>query len=286
MTVMDRARRSNREAKKKARQATRHPALEAAARLGFLVRGAIFTTMGVLAVGMATGRSGATDPRGSLKLMTSLLGDPWERLVLIAIAVGLAGFALWYYLRTVVDPLGRTGEAKSWMHRLGFLARALAYSALLLFSLQLFLGIQGESEEQTLRRVISIALTNPLGPWLIAAAGLLSVAVGVVQIGRGVRRQAPQDLRKQEMAEEERVVAGNLGRIGSGARGVVFGVVGWFVVQSAIWRDPEQAKGIDSALATLATQTAGRFLLGLVGLGLVALGLYSAACARWLRRPV
>lgn len=278
------AHRAERAAEEKAEEAAANPAVEAAARLGFVVRAAIFATMGVLALGLMLGRSGPTDPRGSLKLFSGMLGDPWGRLLLVAVAVGLAGFSLWYFLRVFADPLGRSGGGKGWMRRLGFLGRGAAYGALLLFSIQLALGGGGEDEETVVRRVVSAVLEHPLGPWLIAGCGLAAAAAGVVQFSRAVRRSPRQDLAKQEMSKEERAAAENLGRFGAVARGMIFVLLGWFAIQAAVWRDPEQARGVSGALAALAAQPAGRFLLGAVGVGLIALALYCLACARWLRQ--
>jgi hypothetical protein len=74
-----------------------------------------------------------------------------------------------------------------------------------------------------------------------------------------------------------------VGRIGMAARGVVFVMLGFFVLQAALHVDPKQAKGLDGALATLAAQPFGPWLLGAVALGLVAFGAYSVLCARGIR---
>jgi hypothetical protein len=67
------------------------------------------------------------------------------------------------------------------------------------------------------------------------------------------------------------------------ARGVIFLVIGWFVVQAGIHHDPAQAQGFGGAFVFLLAQPFGRILLGIVALGFVALGIHSFACARWVR---
>ena len=64
------------------------------------------------------------------------------------------------------------------------------------------------------------------------------------------------------------------------ARGAVFVTIGIFLVVAAEAR-PGQAKGIDSALVTLARTPLGPWLLGVVALGLVLFGVYSCCEARW-----
>ena len=74
-----------------------------------------------------------------------------------------------------------------------------------------------------------------------------------------------------------------LGVIGHLARMVAFGLIGTFVLKAAIDYAPSKAVGLDGALAKLAHQTYGPFLLGLVAAGLVAFGLYSITDARYRR---
>jgi hypothetical protein len=85
------------------------------------------------------------------------------------------------------------------------------------------------------------------------------------------------------MSDSTRTLAIRLGRFGMFARGVIFVVIGWFVVQAGIHNDPAQAQGFGGAFAFLLAQPFGRVLLGVIALGFVALGLHSFACARWIR---
>jgi type IV secretory pathway VirB2 component (pilin) len=65
------------------------------------------------------------------------------------------------------------------------------------------------------------------------------------------------------------------------ARGAVFVTVGVFLVVAAVEAKPGQAKGIDSALRTLAHTPLGPWLLAVVAVGLVLFGAFSCCEARW-----
>ena len=65
--------------------------------------------------------------------------------------------------------------------------------------------------------------------------------------------------------------------------GIVFGVVGTFLVRAALEYDPQEARGLGGALQTLAQQPLGPWLLGAVALGLVAYGLFMLSVARYRR---
>jgi type IV secretory pathway VirB2 component (pilin) len=73
------------------------------------------------------------------------------------------------------------------------------------------------------------------------------------------------------------------GRCGYAALGVVFSIIGIFLIVAAFQHNPYQAKGLDSALQTLVHQPFGPILLGIVALGLIAYGIYSFVEARYRR---
>ena len=74
-----------------------------------------------------------------------------------------------------------------------------------------------------------------------------------------------------------------LGRFGTVARGITFGLIGIFLMISAVRADPSQAQGIDGALLKLAQLPYGPWLLGVVAVGLMAFGIYSMTGALWFR---
>jgi hypothetical protein len=83
------------------------------------------------------------------------------------------------------------------------------------------------------------------------------------------------------MSELEDTAFTFLGVVGHLARGVVFGLIGVFLVRAAWQYDPEEAIGLDGALAKVLRADYGDTLLGLVAAGLAAYGVYCFAEARY-----
>jgi hypothetical protein len=257
------------------------PALRLLERLGYAARAALYAVMGLLALGYALNFGGGetTDLSGSLVF---LIGNPFEKVVLIVMAIGLAAYSLWGFIRAIYDPLHRGSDASGYMARLGFVTSALSYAAIVIFALQILLGSGGASGDSTQKTVASI-LTHPGGGWVTVAIGLVAIGVGLGQFLEAYRAQFAHDLKGTEMSETARNRAIALGRFGMFARGVVFLVIGWFLVQAGLHHDAGQVQGFGGAFAFLLGQPFGRVLLGIVALGFVALGLHSFACARWIR---
>src|SRR5579864_7785267 len=89
-----------------AKRAAANPALELLERLGYVVRGALYAVMGLLALKIVLSVAGgkATDLTGSLVVMAS---NPFGKFVLIIVAIGLTAYSLWGFTRAIYDPLNR-----------------------------------------------------------------------------------------------------------------------------------------------------------------------------------
>ena len=263
------------------KRAAANPVVELLERLGYVARGALYAVMGLLALGIAVGVGGGqtTDLSGSLVF---LIGNPLGKVVLIAFAIGLAAYSLWGFIRAIFDPLHRGSDASGYLARLGFVTSALSYGAIVIFALQILGGSSAASGDSTQKTIASI-LTHPAGGWVTAIIGVAAILVGLGQFLEAYRATFAKDLKGAEMSASERDVVVKLGRFGMFARGVIFLVIGWFLVQAGLHHDASQVQGFGGAFQFLLGQPFGRVLLGIVALGFVALGLHSFACARWIR---
>jgi hypothetical protein len=263
------------------KRAAGSPLLRLLERLGYATRGALYTAMGFLALGTAlrVGGGQATDLSGSLLF---LIANPYGKFVLITMAVGLAAYSVWGFIRAIYDPLHRGSDASGYMARLGFVTSALSYAAIVILALQILAGSGGSSGDGTQKTIASI-LNHPGGGPLTIVVGLIAIGVGFGQFLEAYRADFARDLKGAEMSESERTFVIRLGRFGMFARGVTFLVIGWFIVQAGLHHDPGQVQGFGGAFVFLLGQPFGRVLLGIVALGFVALGLHSFACARWIR---
>jgi len=262
------------------KRAAGNPVLQLLERLGYAVRGALYAVMGLLALGIAlrVGIGQTTDLSGSLVF---LAGNPFGKLVLVVAAIGLTAYSLWGFTRAFYDPLRRGSDAGGYAARLGFISSAVSYAAIVFFSLQLLAG-SGTAGDSTQKTIASI-LVHPGGGSLTVLIGIVAIVVGLGQFLEAYRATFKADLKSADMSSTERDTAIKLGRFGMFSRGVIFLVIGWFIVQAGIHHDASQVQGFGGAFMYLLGQPFGRLLLSFIALGFVALGLHSFACARWIR---
>jgi hypothetical protein len=266
------------EAKGAAETVGRSTAFEALARAGFVARGAIYAIIGILAVKVALGAGGkTTNQTGALK---TIAHQPFGKVLLVATAVGLAGYALWRLIHAV---LGHGPEkADSAMDRVAALGSGVAYAVICAIAVGILLG-SGSSSSGSPRKPAAGVLGWPGGTWIVGVAGAVLIGVALYQVYRGLSHAFLDDSKTGEMSPAVRRWITWIGTFGHLARGVVFGLVAVFLIKAAVDYNPSNAVGLDGALAKLANQPYGSWLLGIVAAGLIAFAGYSLSDARYRR---
>jgi hypothetical protein len=256
----------------------RTPQLEWLARAGLTARGLVYVIIGVLAVKLALGDGGkATNQQGALQTIAK---QPFGKVLLVLVAIGLAGYAIWRLLRAAIGhgPEGRD-DAKD---RVSGLVSGIAYAALCATAVKIVAGSGGGNGGHPDKAAGGV-LDWPAGTWLVAIAGLIVVGVGLDQGRKGIKRDFLEDSKTEEMSHRVRKAFTALGVFGHLARMVVFALIGWFLIKAALDYDPHKAVGLDGALAKLSQASFGPVALGLVAAGLIGFGVYSIADARYRR---
>src|SRR5918992_5312417 len=144
--------------------------VEHLARLGYASKAVIYAIVGVLAILTVANRGGRiTDTGGALRVV---LTQPFGRALLIVLACGLCGYALWRLLDAFRDP-DRDGTSPGGLVvRLGNAARGVVYGALGLEAFRLVRGSarsNGDEAELWAARLLDI----PLGEILIGIGGVV-----------------------------------------------------------------------------------------------------------------
>lgn len=276
--TMNTVEQAGRQAGQAAAGAIRSPWVERLARLGYAARGIVYALVGILAVQAAFGGRGqTTDSRGAIQKIAQE-----STALLWLVALGLFGYALWKVIQGVLDPEGKGSDAKGWIQRGAMVVSGLLYGGLAWAAVKMATG-NGGSGGGGSQGFTAEMMAKPFGRWLVALAGLAVIVYAVYEMYKGWTEKFKRKLKMGEMEPEEQKIATWTGKAGLLARGIVFILSGWFLVQAALRFDPSQARGLSGALDTLASQPFGPWLLGLVALGLVAFGAYSILQARYRR---
>lgn len=268
------------QARSAGRSAQHSTAFEALTRIGFVARGVIYATIGLLAIQVAMHSSNkATDQRGA---METIQKQPLGHWLLIAIAIGLGGYALWRFVQATIGHGPEGGGDNSTMGRIIAAASGFAYAGMCALAVSILLGAASQTSSSPHKSTAGV-LDWPGGQWLVGAAGVIFIGVALYQGYKGVTKKFLQEDKTDEMGPTTKRWITGIGVIGHLARMVAFGLIGIFLLKAAIDYAPSKAVGLDGALGKIAHQTYGPFLLAAVAIGLIAFGLYSITDARYRR---
>jgi len=245
------------------------------ARVGLAARGLTYLIIASIAAQIAVGgTSQSADQHGALEDVAS---RPFGRLLLIAMAVGFAAYALWRWsVAAVGGPDTAAGSAvKAWAQRGGALAMGLVYAGLCVSTILVVTGRPTSSGTQQQQGATARLLALPAGRALVFVIGAGVIIGGCIVTWRALARKFEKNLATAKMGPRIRPAAIGLGIAGNGAGGVVLVLVGIFLIQAAATNNARASKGLDQTLRTVAHAPFGPALLLIVTAGLVAYGLYS-----------
>lgn len=269
--------------KREGRKAATSPEMTLLARVGYAAKGSVYLIIGGLSAKVALGDGGSTtDRNGALR---AIYEQPFGKFLLVVVTIGLVGYALWSLIQAVVDPERQGTDVKGIATRVGYGVVGLSYAALAVAAAQLVIGTGngGKSSNTTTKDWTARLLALPFGPFLVVLVGLVVIAVAFFLFYRAYKADFKKSLALGTVSSEVRQGIITLGRGGYAALGVVFGIVGVFLIVAAVRNKASAAKGLGGALHELSQQPYGHVVLGIVALGLIAYGLFSLAQARYRR---
>jgi hypothetical protein len=254
--------------------------MEKLARFGYATKGIVYFVVGLLAAQAAFTTGGRTIDTGGA--LVTIVSQPFGKFLLVLITVGLIGYILWRTVQAVFDPehTGEETDAKQLVQRIGYGFSAIAYTGLALTAVKLIMGT-GNTNGSATQDWTARFMKQPFGQWLVGLAGLVVIAVGISYLYQAYKAEFQHHLKLYQMSKAEQQWAKGLGQLGMASRGIVFGVIGLFLALAALHSNANEVRGLGGALATLARQPFGSWILGTVALGLIAYSVYCLVEARY-----
>lgn len=252
------------------------------ARLGFAARGLVYLLVGWFAVDAAIRGGKIADNQGA---MGSLADETLGTVILAIVAAGLLGYAVWRLTEAIADPERIMRDARGAVKRVGHVVSGVAHLILAWTAARLALhpatGSAGRSPgDESARDWTAWLLSVPLGRFLVAAVAIGVLVAAFLQAKKAWKGDFVEELHNDTSLPG---YVCTMGRLGYGARAVVFTIIGGFFAVAAWQAHATEAGGMADALAMLQDQPGGKWLLAATGVGLGLFGLYSFVEARFRR---
>jgi hypothetical protein len=252
--------------------ASRSPWVERLGTMGFTAKGVLYLVIAAIAgsVGLGGGEASQTGAIEQLGQQT------YGTVILVLLAVGLAGYALLRLVHVVVDPSGESG-AKGAAMRASYLVRAVVYGGLTWVTVRALTGSGGGGGNRE-QQVTATVLEWPFGPWLVGGAAVVLAVVALYQLKKAFTRDFMDQLHATGTARTVTVWAGT---IGHAARALLFGTIAVLLGRAALQSDASESGGLSQAFQELSSTPAGTSLLTATAIGVAGYGVWCLAMAAW-----
>ena len=189
------------------------PWLEGLGRFGYAAKGVVYLIVGGLAVQAALGQRGqTTDQQGA---MARIIEAPFGRWMLVVLAVGLLGYALWQAVRAALDTEHKGTDAKGLFGRAIYAGMAIIYAGLALSALRMVMGVGGgQGSTEKTQGWTTWLMSQPFGVWLVGLVGAAIVANGLFQLYRACKSNLTDDLNLTDVSADHREWITRIGRAG------------------------------------------------------------------------
>lgn len=257
---------------------------EMACRAGYVARGAVYLSVGVIALLAAIDLTPRAE--GSLGALEAWADWPFGIALLWTAGLGLYGFTGWRLLQSVFDADRQGRSAKALAARAGQALSGLVYGGLAIsvFGLLDTLEDLGEVDDRAAtQESVAKLMAMPGGELMVMAAGAFVVGAGIGAIVQALGRDLCKPL---GCDRDTRRWAAWLGRIGYFGRGLAFLPGGGFLLLAGLHARSDEARGMGGALQWVEQVPFGGALLALIAIGLIAFGLFALVEARYRRMNV
>lgn len=260
-----------------ARQAVHSRPMRALTRFGFIAYGVLHALVGWLALQIAWGGSHREGSQSGA--FRALAAQPLGRVLLFALAVGLAALAVWQAVAAAAGHAGEKGRRRT-VERLMSAGRTVVYAVLAWTAFRIVAGA-GASSAQKQESATATLVSSTGGRWLVGGVGVAVIGFGVGMAVFGLLGKFERKLERARMSPSAERTVHTLGTAGYIAKGVAFAIVGALLILAAVHHDPSRSRGLDAALRTLAAQPFGPWLLSVVALGFLAFGAFCLFQSRY-----
>lgn len=221
----------------------------------------------------------APNQQGALALIARA---PLGRAALVVLCAGLLAYSVWKLTQGIFGRGPEGGGDSQLMDRLASLGGGAAYLVFFALAVRVLSGSAGNASGEPEHAAAGV-LGWPGGRLIVGFGGGLLIVISLYQIFDAVRGDFADEDKTHEMGTRERRLFMLLGYVGLTARALVFALVGYFLIRTAVDVDPGSAVGIDGVLARLHHQPYGPWILGFVALGLIIFAAFSLLEARYRR---
>ncbi len=243
-------------------------------RIGLVAKGIVYIAMGALAFMAAFEWAGHDEKEASRNGVFEWLQDTGGNFLLIVISVGLACYCIWRFVQAFTD------KTKKGRERLRYFFSGLAYSSVAFTAAGLALH-KNKDDGDSNQHWVSEALSNSYGEIIVGIGALIFVAIGIYQLHYGLSGKYKKHIEGLNLQDEKAKLLLKFGKIGYVSRGLVWLLLSFLLARAAWFSKASEAGDTGKAFRLVENETYGSYILGAIGLGVIAYGIFNFVRARY-----
>lgn len=246
-------------------------------QFGFYSKGIVYSLIGILAALVAFNLGG--DIKDTAGIADYLYDLPGGVVLTAIIALGLVAHGLWRFYEAAVDPHAEADKTRIGP-RIQFAYSGFFYAAIGFSFAKPLLNISSSSEGESQQAALAMLLEKDWGIWAVWILAIGMAGNAIWQFYLGISGEFMIQIDENPDSKNEYNLVKRSGRYGYVARGVVFGVISYFLVRVSLAQNANELEDTEGAFQYLLNLPYGSFLMGAVALGMLGFGIFCIMVAR------
>ncbi len=250
--------------------------IERIRKIGIITKGFVYVLIGLLTLLAAMNIGGKV--AGKNGVISFLQDQVFGNIILILLAVGLFGYAIWRIYSGLMDAKNEGKDKVGTVKRVGYVISGVIYG---LLGVSVFYSVIGNSGNgDTKESAANFLLNQSYGQILMVAVALIMLGVGVYQFYKGISMKFLEDIDIRKNIESREALEKS-GMIGFIARGFSFAIFAYFAFRAAMQDNANAVEGVEGMFNFIQGFKMGDVLMGIMAIGLLCYGVYQYFLARY-----
>lgn len=215
---------------------------------GSMSTGIVYTGIGVVAIlSFLKIKHGGADEGSLLVFLYQFFAG---KIVVWLILTGMVSFICWRGYETIKDPYGYGRDARGVLKRNLIALSALADALIAYSAIRTIFGISGSletGEPEAERTLAARVLQSSWGQELLVMCGIILLFTALAQMGYMIGRNYQERIDIHRMKKWKQNSIHVLAWAGHSARGIILGIIGFFVLKAGISGNARQIVNTDKA---------------------------------------
>jgi hypothetical protein len=241
---------------------------------GCVTTGLIYASVGVIALlSFFKIRHGGADESSMLAIINDFVIG---KVFIIIILVGLLCFVIWRFYEAITDPYGYGQSISGIAKRVGICISTIVDIMIAVTAARVLLGynhimLNGEPKEE--QEMVEAILKDTWGSTTVVIFGSIIIIVAAAQLWYGVTKGYKERIDLEHFSKPVQTITHGLAWIGYLARGIILGIIGFFLIKSGATSDSTVVVNTDKAFDFIGDHV-GHFYFIAVAIGTICYGAF------------